>query len=409
LEIDREVEKTGGEMKRVCFVVLLLCILLMISGESKQIEMFEKFKGGISNKLTDDVILPFGLQRSHVIEIQVVIKDSPFTMIMDTGGMTILEKSINDSLGFETIEIPQQNATMAIVDEIKLGNASVLGIKVALMEFNDTFKFELPGMIGSDCLRFFNVELDYEKQIITLRNTEEMKKENESQHLLNIEMIPPFFPTVNMMVNGEHEFPGLIDTGLHYAFVFPLSWVKNLSENEKKNLVESDGYFVRWPWNESPQNYLYLMPEIKFGDIVLKDVPVIFGDIPVFLNNNTALIGKYFLENYLTTIDYPNRQIKFTDVKMSDFSLRYSAGINIAKKNEKLTITGVWENSPAYNAGILPQDELIAINDKNFSEISEYEIADILMNKKNIKFYLKIIRDDKEEDFLLRKQDLFNK
>jgi len=408
MEIDQKV-KPGGMMKKIMFVILVLCMAFILSGEPKQIEMFEKFKGGIANELKSDAVIPFDLQRSHVIEVEAIIKNKPYTMIFDTGGMTMLEKSINDSLGFETIEIPQQNATMAIVDEIKLGGASVSGMKVALMEFNDTFKFELPGMIGSDCLRFFNMEIDYEKQNITLRNSKEMTQENDSQHIMDIEMVSPYFPTVDMQINGKYSFPGMIDTGLHYAFVFPISWLENLTTVEKESLIPCDGYFVRWPWNESPNNYLYLMPEIQLGEIVLKDVPVIFGEIPGFLSNSSALVGKYFLENYLTTIDYPNRKIKFTDVKKSDFSLRYSAGINIAKKNEKLTITGVWKNSPACNAGISPKDELIAINDKDFAEISEYEIADILMNKKNIKFYLKIIRDGKEEDILLRKQDLFNK
>ena len=210
-----------------------------------------------------------------------------------------------------------------------------------------------------------------------------------------------------MLVNGEHKFPGIIDTGLHYAFVFPISWLENLSESEKENLVESDGYFARWPWTESPQNYFYLMPEIKLGDIVLKDVPVIFGEIPNFLGNSTALIGKYFLENYLTTIDYPNRQVKFTDANQTNYSLRFSAGINVAKKEGKLQITGVWKNSPAFEAGLKPTDELIAVNSKTFDEISEREIADTIMDKTNIKFYLTILRDGKEEDILLRKRDLF--
>ena len=394
-------------MKKLILITIVWSLIVLISGENKRIEMFEKFKGGVPSVLENEVIIPFELQRSHVIEIQTVIKDNSYTMIMDTGGMTMLEKSINDSLDFETIEIPEQNVAMVIVDEMKFGNASVSGMKVSLIEFNETFKFELPGMIGSDCLRFFNVEIDYAKQNITLRNSGKMEEENKSEHLMDIEMLPPYFPTVNLHINGKHNFPGLVDTGLHYAFVFPISWLENLSEIEKKKIIESEGYFVRWPWNESPKNYFYLMPEIKLGDLVLKDVPVIFGEVPVFLNNNTALIGKYFLENYLTTIDYPNRQVKFADVERTDYSLRYSAGINIAKKDEKLQITGVWKNSPAFEAGLKPTDELIAVNGKSYNDISDLEIIDTIMDKNIIKFYLTILRDGNEEEILLRKRDLF--
>jgi PDZ domain len=393
-------------IKIFVFIVVVLGIS-MISCENPQIAMFEKFKGGVANKLEKDVVIPFTLQRSHVIEVTATLKDMPYTMIMDTGGMTILEKSANDSLGFETMEIPQQNAVLAIIDDLKLGEASVKGMKVPLIGFNDTYKFELPGMIGSDCLRFFNVEIDYEKQNVTLRNSYKMTSKNDSQHLLDIEMVSPYFPTVELQINGGNTVPGMIDTGLHYAFVFPISWMEDLSESEKENLVESEGYFARWPWTESPQNYFYLMPEIKLGNIVLKDVPVIFGEIPNFLSDSTALIGKYFLENYLTTIDYPNRQLKLTDIEESKYSLRFSAGINIAKKEGKLQITGVWKNSPAWNAGLKTTDELIAVNSKNYEEISDLEIANLIMDKTNIKFYVTILREGKEEEILLRKRDLF--
>ncbi len=375
--------------------------------ESPQVAMFEKFKGGTIQTLDEEVVVPFTLKRSHVIQVPVTLKNYKYTFILDTGGMTIANAGINDSLNYETMEIPQQNVNMALTDEIKLGDASVKGMKLALMNFDDTFKFELPGMIGSDYLRFFNVEIDYEKQNVTLRNSYKMTSKNDSQHLLDIEIVSPYFPTVDLLINGEHKFPGMIDTGLHYAFVFPISWLENLSESEKENLVESEGYFVRWPWTESPQNYFYLMPEIKLGNIVLKDVPVIFGEVPDFLSDSTALIGKYFLENYLTTIDYPNRQLKLTNAKKSNYSLRFSAGINIAKKEGKLQITGVWKNSPAFEKGLKPTDELIAVNSKTFDEISDLEIADAIMDKTNIKFYVTVLRDGKEEKVLLRKRDLF--
>jgi hypothetical protein len=390
----------------ICFSVMLIggC---MTSHESPKIFMFEKFKGGTASQFEEDVVIPFTLKRSHVIQVPVTMKNFHYTFILDTGGMTMVNAELNDSLNFETMEIPQQNVKMALTDEIKLGNASVKGMKLALTNFDDTFKMDLPGMIGTDYLRFFNVEFDYQKRQITLRNSYKMKIENQSEHLIDIEMISPYFPTVEMKINGKHKFPGMIDTGLHYAFVFPVSWLDNLSETEKENLVNIEGYFVRWPWTESPQNFLYLMPEIKLGNIVLEDVPVLFGEIPNFLGNTIALIGKYFFENYLTTIDYPNRQIKFAEREKSNYTLIYSSGIHMAKKEGKLQITGILENSPAFEAGIHPSDELIAINGKNYDEISELEICDIMMDKTIAKFYVTILRDGKEDELLLKKRNLF--
>lgn len=395
--------------KRIRAIAWQLAVfIILISCEKPQIVMFEKFKGGKAAELKEDVIIPFNVQSSHIIEVTATIKDKPYKMVVDTGGMTMLEKSANDTLKFETIEIPQQNATLAIVNNLQLGNASVKGMKVGLIDFKDNFKFELPGMIGSDYLRFFNVEFDYQKQNITLRNPAKIKTENDLQHLIKIRMIQPYFPAVDLFINRKHKSAGMIDTGMSYAFVFPIDWLDNLSDNEKENLLNMEGYFLRWPWMESPRNYLYLMPEIKLGDLVLENVPVLLAEIPDFLNISTALIGKYFLENYLTTIDFPNRQIKFENREKSNYSLRYSAGIHLAKKEGKLQITGVLENSPAWEAGISPSDELIAINGKNFEEISKLEITDAIMDKTIAKFYITVLRKGIEEEILLKKRDLFD-
>jgi len=159
---------------------------------------------------------------------------------------------------------------------------------------------------------------------------------------------------------------------------------------------------------KSPQNYLYLMPEIKLGDLVLEDVPVLLAEIPDFLNISTALIGKYFLENYLTTIDYPHRQIRLEEREKTSYTLRYSTGINLAKKEGKLQITGVLENSPAWEAGIRPSDELIAVNGRTYAEISDLEIYDAVMNETIAKFYVTISKDGKKEEVVLRKRDLFD-
>ncbi|MCF7792911.1 MAG: PDZ domain-containing protein [Candidatus Cloacimonetes bacterium] len=394
-------------MKQFIGTITLIVLISIISCENPQIAMFEKFKGGEAVEIKDEIVVPFTLKRSHVIQVPVYLKDKNYRFILDTGGMTMANAELNDSLNFETMETPQQNVKMALTDEIKLGDACVKGMKLALTDFDDTFKLDMPGMIGTDYLRFFNVQIDYQNRQITLRNSYKMKRNNHDEHLMKFEMIPPYFPTVDLEINNEFHIPGMIDTGLHYAFVFPINWMENLPEEEKQNLIDVEGYFVRWPWTESPQNYLYLMPEIILGDIVLKDVPVLFGEIPDFLNNTTALIGKYFLENYLTTIDFPNRQIKFEERQKSNYSLRYSSGIHMAKKAGKLQITGVLYNPPASEANIHPTDELIAINGKKYDEISELEIYNLMMDKTIVKFYVTIIKDNKEKEILLTKQDLF--
>lgn len=280
-------------------------------------------------------------------------------------------------------------------------------LKMGVIDFRNMFKFQHSGMIGSDFLRFYQSEYNYQEQTITFRNSQKLTNRTSKDHLVDIKIIFPYFPTVDVQLNGNKTLPGLIDTGLHYAFIFPISWLDNLSETEKKNLIEADGYFAKWTTPAPPKSYLYKFDKMQFGDIILKDIPVIFAELPVFLQQDVVLIGKYFLENYITILDYPKRQVMFTETYNNNYTLAYSAGIMISKKEDKFDIIGIWKNSPADELGITSDTELLAINGKSYAEISQKDIMEMLMNKRIIKFYLTILLDDQEKEVLLRKRDLF--
>jgi hypothetical protein len=327
-------------------------------------------------------------------------------LILDTGGQTFLEKNLKDSLKLETFIVPGNNAEFSVIDTIGLGAVQVQGMKAGLIDFEDTFKFDLNGMIGSDFMRFFQVLFDYEKEQLVFSMNRELKSQDDKDHIIPLEIIFPYFPTVELHLNEDKIFPGMIDTGLHYAFVFPVSWITNLSEEEQSKLLEADGYFARWPWHEDPDNFLYKMKKITIGDLELLNVPVIFSEIPVFLNDSTALIGKFFLENYLTTIDYPNRKVNFREMRDPVYSLNYSAGIMLADKDDKLQITGVWQDSPAAELGLNPNLQLVAVEGKKYGEINNKELTEIMLNPEIKEFSLTILREGKEEKISLLKREL---
>ena len=394
-------------MKKIFYLMTVLVALTLISCQGAKTKMFAKFKGGKGQELETDVVVPFNLVASHIIEVEAEINGSIQTMVLDTGGLTMLDKSIADSLKMELISTTQNNVQLAETDAILLQDVTVKGLKMGVIDFRNMFKFQHSGMIGSDFLRFFQSEYNYQEQTITFRNSQRLKKHTNNDYLMDIEIIFPYFPTVDVHINGDKILPGLIDTGLHYAFVLPISWMENLSEEEKKGLIEADGFFAKWPTPAPPKSYLCKLDEIRFGDIVLKDISVIFAELPSFLQQEVVLIGKYFLENYITILDYPKRKVMFTEVYNNNYTLSYSAGIMISKKNDKFYITGIWKNSPAAEFGITPDTELQAINGKSHADISQKEIMEMLMNKKVAKFYLRILRDGKEDEILLRKRDLF--
>jgi len=394
-------------MEKLYLLILLSICFVLVSCQKAKVKMFEKFKGGEAGILAKDEIIHFKLVSSHIIEVNTKINGSLQTMVLDTGGLTMLDQKISDSLGIEVSIEPQPGTKLGKVETIKLDKVSVRNLNTFIIDFNDMFQFDHSGMVGSDYLRFFQTEFDYQKQIITFRESEKLEKISKKDHLMDLKIIFPYFPTIKVEINGEKQLPGLIDTGLHYAFVLPVSWMDNLSTKEKKNIIEADGYFAKWPTTQTPESYLYKVNEMKMGDILLKDVPVIFAQIPTFLEREVVLIGKYFLENYITTLDYSQKKVMLTETYNNNYSLSYSTGLMISKKENKFLITGVWGKSPASDSGIDTETILVEINGKKHSEITNKEIMDILMNRGIEQLRLTIFENEHEKEILLKKTDLF--
>ncbi|MBN1948942.1 MAG: hypothetical protein JW784_04290 [Candidatus Cloacimonetes bacterium] len=385
-------------------VFVFFLLVKLVSCQINPIEMFEKFKGGEPQILTQAVEVPFELEASHIIKIPVAVNGVKLEMVLDTGGITMLDESVCDSLQLEIIEIPNQQAGFTKLTEIVLGETRVFGMKAGVTNFNQTYKFAQSGMIGSDYLRFFQTEIDYARQMLVFNNPSLMLSESELEHVFQMEIILPYFPTIELVLNDTYPLPGMIDTGLSYGFVLPVSWKEKLADNQEITFLEADGYFARWPWNDNPRNYLSVMPQISMGDIVLENVPVLFAEIPSFLDQDVLLIGKYFLDDFLLRLDFQNRQLKLTETEGPDYDLLYSAGLMISTREENIKITGVWENSPAREAGLKPGHLLKKINDKGFEEISQKEISDILMNREIKSVKITLEEEGEEKEYFLEKR-----
>jgi len=98
-------------MKKIFCLMTVFAVLILISCQGAKTKMFEKFKGGDGQELETDVVVPFNLVASHIIEVEAEINGSIQTMVLDTGGLTMLDKSIADSLKMELISTPQKQCT----------------------------------------------------------------------------------------------------------------------------------------------------------------------------------------------------------------------------------------------------------------------------------------------------------
>jgi hypothetical protein len=369
--------------------------------KDNRIKFMEILHGG--NVLTNKKIIniPFTIKGPHIILIKAKInknKKSEY-FVFDTSGQTILDLSLTKKYKIKTEEL-KDGIYLSKLKSISFKEITINDYSPFIMDFSKKFGnliqtsgVNLAGMIGCDLLKFFTITIDYKNKFITLTTSNNnLKSKNKNQFLLDMKILFPYHPSIKININDKITLDGRIDTGFMYSVGLPIRMInKLLTVEDKKALIKSKGAFALWPGAETKFNYLYKFNKIKIGNIVLKNQPVIFEEFPKALGNNYIILGKTFLENYKTTIDFKKRKVLFSKLKNNNKSLSFSIGINIIKKNNCVLVNGIWKNSPADIRGIKLGDIVLTINNKHTKSVPLNTIYNILYDKsiKRIKLRIK--------------------
>lgn len=85
-------------------------------------------------------------------------------------------------------------------------------------------------------------------------------------------------------------------------------------------------------------------------------------------------------------------------------------GLGIAIYKEKVDdhviISSVFENSPAYEAGLKENDVILAVNGKSTMDLETSEVSDLILNGKESEYELTILRDGEEKKIKISKSNV---
>ena len=360
------------------WILMLLIMLALLGCKKPSPKMVAMFKGGKPALDQEVVVVPLDVRASHILRFESSWNGTQVPIVMDTGGMTMLDRSLADSLGLDLKDVGQEDVCVARVDDISIGGAHVRGLKAAVMEFRFMFGRDgtgMQGMIGSDWLRHFQSTFDYSAGVLELRAPGKMRAQGEDEHLMKMGLVMPYLPVVDVMVNGNIKMKGMLDTGLHYGFVFPYAMFEKMPEDVQATAVHADGWFTKWPFPGPRRNVMARLPEIRLGDIVFRDVVVIFADLPSFTGEDEILVGKHVLDDYRTTFDYAHKQVLMKDAPGQPQAIEQSFGFNFTLEDGEMKICGLWQGGPAQQAGVRIGDALLSVNGILMHEIDAVELS----------------------------------
>ena len=335
--------------------------------------------------------IPFELFGDHII-IKVSVDDSePLDFIFDTGsGFTVIDKEIAEELSLEGKEI-EMNHTSAPWQLIK---HNTIAINHFLMEKNTkvystdlnhleiSLGMDLDGIIGYDLLIHHSIYINFDTKTISIYDHSNSPKRGDAIPFTFSTSIPVIEGSV-VLNNGEaHPGTFFFMTGAGTTLDF------NSPYAEQWDVINKTGkhysYHVKGLSDEETLHYEGHVESFTFGNQKIEDLPIGISTATWGIQADkkvSGIIGSQILRMYNITIDYGTKMIYLEKDVTYDANFKVNcSGIDVQLSKDKKTVLihQVFENSPASEAGIKLDDELLKINGKSMVEVNLAEVKKIL-------------------------------
>lgn len=362
--------------KSKIFIAQLL-LLVFVSGCSaiKAINLVNSSEVVITDDI--DSRIPFSIKR-HQILVKIKINHSreEYTFILDTGALTMVSERVAEKLSLpEGIEIDASGTggnsraiNLVKLDSVIAGSMEVKNCAAGVIDFSSIFPHTIDGILGSNFLQHFKVTIDYQKQELTLSQdtTPVHAQENDIKIPIELDMLMGFAPVVQCELDDAIQDDAIIDTGLPGYIGLPVSMIKKLPSFKNGSVVSSNGSMSFGMFGAGKnENYALRLNKAKIGSLQLQNVVATSHAH----KKGKILIGYKFLEKYIVILNYPAKVLLLRPTGIRFEHNIPSYGFALTKNDQKILVSGVWIGSDAFQQGLQPGDEILAINSVKMSTV----------------------------------------
>ncbi len=333
-------------------------------------------------------ILDTGINTTILIEpIIAQIFDLPIeetVYVLGLGEEGIIEAGMARDLTFSLRGITGHNMNLIVIPE-------------GVLSFSEFFGFPVHGIIGNDLFAEFPVRINYRTNTVRIYRKPNYPIRRNSQIIpLKLDNNKPY---VWVNVEGDEKTDSLrllIDMGATNP-VF-------LNHSYKYLTDERISSFLGQGISGELRGEMGRLQNLSIGEFVLEKPLVAypgydFLSSEIFSIEWEGIIGAGILSRFHVILDYPSQKLILR--KNRNFGKKFQSnlsGLDIIAKGigfNEFIVNHVRENSVAYEAGILPGDQILSINR---TAVSKMKIDDILAEfsrSPGITIHMVISRDDK--------------
>ncbi len=405
-------------MTRLLLVLSLCCITFGAQAQLRN----NPFPGS-----QDRAEIPFSYINNFII-VEVVFNNIlPLRFILDTGAENtiITRREITDMLQvnytktFTVLGADMETELIAYLAngvDFRLGRDVNIRKQNVLVLDEDYFRFEeyagisVHGIIGADMLRYFVVEFDYKRKVITLHNPNSFKTLPKAydQQVTSFRRYKPYVHLPVRVNPGDTllELKLLVDTGASLAMLLHANTDSSLTVPAQvipTTIGMGLGGFL--------SGFVGRIEEVDIGNYDLDGVIAYYLDVnpnidSAYLNQRNGVMGNRVWERFSMVIDYPHEKMYLRPQRHFKRKFVYDrSGLVLLASGDNLrrfVVMTVVPGSPAEELGIQRDDVLKSINRLPIGFLDLGEINRRLRGREGKKLRLSFERG--EEKYKVRLQ-----
>ena len=374
---------------RVCRFFLPMLLLWALSGCSTM-RAISVIKRGAPIQLGRDIVVNASKQAHFLaVKVQVNGKAKKYNFLIDTGSLTLISEDVARELNLEDFIHVECNdsagnkkeVSLVQLEEINVGGVIVNGCGAVIVNA-EPFGNGIDGLLGSNFLQYFIVQLDYQSYKLNfLANPYFYRTTNTITIPFYKNIKYGFSPTGECQIDGDMTLECMVDTGHPEIVTVPVSSFQNLPQFKTKKFVESNGVMTSGIFGADDKSYLTRINKLTVGNLEISDIPATSNRF----SEEIMTLGVGLLSKYLVTIDYPGSTLYLEPLPDSDIVKTYETfGLSVDKRKDTVLVRGVWNGSSAQKEGLSVGDVLYSIDSKNINDLSLLDIVEIMKSKDEI-------------------------
>jgi len=355
---------------------------------------------------------------SFVINGKIILTDvsinesqEKFNFIFDTGSSnSTISKRAFDKLGLNIYDSLNSydglktETTYQTIINLSLNQEKIERLKIDVIDFSSINEMQcekIDGIIGGDIIKQYVWSI--QKDSIFIAHKIKAFNANSYQKF-KISSILYDTPIIIAGFLNDYSATMLFDTGDNTLIAIAEEQIKNIDIINKTRGIGT--VYSTVFGNKCIDTTYYLKPKSPF---LLYYSDFYINNVYVDMNHDDLLssIGIKIFDYFDILLDYKKKQIYFKQInknyiKEKEFGFKWKV-----HENNNVFITFLWNNSPAYYAGLKLGMQIINVNniDVNSNKYSKCEIYQLIRSELNKKQEITIKVKESSKEYLLKKTD----